>query len=69
MSETITTTNPYQELYQSISKRSTEYAGLIGFSIATLRRIHSISTDEAVKLECGYAIEHITSELNNLLKP
>lgn len=70
MSETTNTTPSVfaiLELYHNVSKRSVEYAGLIGFSIGTLRRIKTISNDEAIKLECDYAITYLGTELDKIL--
>jgi hypothetical protein len=50
------------ELIQKIANRCVEYAGLIGFAMSSIKRIKSMSTDEAVITECQFTLEHLEAE-------
>ena len=58
--------DPYYELYQKTSNRTIHYAGLIGYSIGTLKFILQITTDDQIKQECERVVKYIQEELSNL---
>jgi hypothetical protein len=66
MSETNTPMqDPFFEIYKKGSERTIHYAGLIGYSIGTLKSIAMSTTDEKAKDYCETAIKYLEEQFSN----